>query len=490
MSIRLRMLLSYTAMLVVTIGLFIICGLLMILAITGDISSIKHIFANHYSHKPITAQEENVFLDLKYLAIKQPDQLLNKDTLKSYDEKLKDVPSALIIRKGDKFIYKTDKLKSINKVDDLPTFEPSNIHIRDATSYGKYYFSYVKFDFYFSDKELGSVFVIKKVSPYVALSKNLFPILFGVLLILLIVTNGILNYLVMRSIVTPLHSLKLATQKIRDGNLNFKITARTKDEIGQLSIAYEEMRKRLKESIDLQQKYEENRKELISNISHDLRTPITAIKGYVEGIKDGVADSPEKMDKYLSTIYKRATDMDALIDDLFLYSKLDLKKIQFNFEKIDMVRYIKYFIDELSWDFEEQGIEVRCHVDQNIHELVIADREKLKRVFVNIIQNSIKHMKKDEKIIEFSVENLGECIKIEISDNGNGIEPTSLPHIFDRFYREDNARNTLTGGSGLGLAISKQIIHEHGGEIWVKSEINKGTSIFFTLQYVEKSEVS
>lgn len=488
MSIRLRMLLSYTAMLVVTISLFIISGLLMIIAITGDTSSIKHLFANHYSHKPITAQEESVFLELKYLALKQPEQLLDKNTLKVFDKQLIGVPSALIIRKGDTFVYKTDRLKSIHSIKNLPKFEPSNIHIRDTISYGKYYFSYVKFDFYFNDKDIGSIYVIKKVSPYVALSKNLFPILIGVLFILLIVTNGILNFLVTRSIVTPLSALKLATQKIRDGNLNFKVKVRTNDEIGQLSLAYEEMRQKLKESIDLQIKYEENRKELISNISHDLRTPLTAIKGYVEGIKDGVADTPQKMDSYLSTIYKRATDMDALIDDLFLFSKLDLKKIQFNFEEVDMVRYIHYFIEELSWDFEEQGIKVRFHVHENNHKLVIADREKLKRVFVNIIQNSIKHMKNDEKIIEFSIENAHGFIKIEIMDNGNGIEPTSLPHIFDRFYRADNARNALTGGSGLGLAISKQIIHEHGGEIWVESELTKGTSIFFTLQYAKKSE--
>ncbi|MEH7080944.1 ATP-binding protein, partial [Bacillus velezensis] len=137
-------------------------------------------------------------------------------------------------------------------------------------------------------------------------------------------------------------------------------------------------------------------------------------------------------------------------------------------------------------DFEEQGIEIRFHVNENNHDFVIADREKLKRVFVNIIQNSIKHMKNHEKIIEFSIENLNEFMKIEIRDNGNGIEPTALPHIFDRFYRADNARNALTGGSGLGLAISKQIIHEHGGDIWVESELRKGTSIFFTLQYAKK----
>lgn len=487
MSIRLRMLLSYTAMLVVTIGLFIICGLLMILAITGDIGSIKHVFANHYTHKPITAQEENVFLDLKYLALKQPEQILDKNTLKIYDEKLKEASSALIMRKGNSFIYKNKKLISIKNVDDLPEFEPSNINIRNTISLGKYYFSYVKFDFYFGDQEKGSIFVIKKVSPYVALSKNLFPILIGVLLILLILTNGILNYLVTRSIVKPLNSLKLATEKIRDGDLNFEVTQRTKDEIGQLTMAYEEMRQRLKDSIEVQLKYEQNRKELISNISHDLRTPISAIKGYVEGIKDGVADSPEKMDKYLSTIYKRAIDMDSLIDDLFLFSKLDLKKIHFNFEEINIIQYIRYFIDELSWDFEEQGIKVEFHASVDNNELVIADRDKLKRVFVNIIQNSIKHMKKDKKIIQFSVVNKRNKIQIEIRDNGNGIEPSSLPHIFERFYREDNARNSTTGGSGLGLAIAKQIINEHGGQIWVTSESEKGTSIFFTLRY--KNEV-
>lgn len=487
MSIRMRMLLSYTAMLVVTMGLFIISGLLMILAITGDIGSVKHLFANHYTHKPITAQEENVFLDLKYLAKKQPNQLLNEGPLKLYDEMLKEVPAGLIIRKGDEMIYKTDTLISITSANDLPSFEPSNINVRDTISFGKYYFSYVKFDFYYQDKEEGSIFVIKKVSPYAALSKNLFPILAGVLLLLLIVTNGILNYLVTRSIVKPLDSLKFATEEISEGNLNFKMTAITKDEIGQLSMAFEEMRQKLKESVDMQLKYEENRKELISNISHDLRTPITAIKGYVEGIKDGVADTPEKMDKYLSTIYRRASDMDSLIDDLFLFSKLDLRKIQFNFEEINIVRYIEHFIEELSWDLEEQGIQVQLNVHlDNFQELVIADREKLRRVLANIIQNSIKHMKNEERLLRISVAHKGENMEIIISDNGNGIEPTALPYIFDRFYREDSARNVTTGGSGLGLAIAKQIICEHGGEIWATSELGKGTDIYFTLKYVKK----
>lgn len=122
----------------------------------------------------------------------------------------------------------------------------------------------------------------------------------------------------------------------------------------------------------------------------------------------------------------------------------------------------------------------------NFQELVIADREKLRRVLANIIQNSIKHMKNEERILRISVTHKGENMEIKISDNGNGIEPTALPYIFDRFYREDSARNVTTGGSGLGLAIAKQIICEHGGEIWATSELGKGTDIYFTLKYVRK----
>ncbi len=171
---------------------------------------------------------------------------------------------------------------------------------------------------------------------------------------------------------------------------------------------------------------------------------------------------------------------------IYFFFKAGFKKIQFNFEAIDIVHYIKYFIDELSWDFEEQDIKVQCKVDVDTNELVIVDREKLKRVLVNIIQNSLKHMKKGEKIIRFSVVERGHNIEIEINDYGDGIDPASLPYIFDRFYRADSARNTVTGGSGLGLAIAKQIISEHGGEIWAASEIGKGTSIFFTLRYAKK----
>ena len=295
-----------------------------------------------------------------------------------------------------------------------------------------------------------------------------------------------LNYLVSRSIIKPISKLKNGAEKIKVGDLNFVIDTSSNDEIGVLNKAFEEMRIKLKESINLQIQYEENRKELLSNISHDLKTPITSIIGYVEGIKDGVANTPEKMEKYLSTVYSKAKDMDSLIDELFLFSKLDLKKEPFHFENVEMNKYIGSYIDEIYLDLLQQGIKIEfSQANESIK--VTADREKLKRVLSNLVSNCVKYMNKEEKKISFSLnEQLNEVI-VEVTDNGQGIDSTALPFIFERFYRAEQSRNSQTGGSGLGLAIAKQIVEEHGGKIWATSEIDKGTSIFFSLKKGERN---
>ncbi|WP_026576811.1 sensor histidine kinase [Bacillus sp. UNC438CL73TsuS30] len=482
MSIRWRLLISHTTMLIVTLVLFLISASLIPVAITGDIRSIKDLYTRQYALKPLTKPEENVFLDVKYLAKKQPNQLLNQTMLKQYDQKLEPVTSGLIIRKGDKIVHSSKILNSIKDEKKLPSFEPENIKVRDTISIDHQFFLYVKFDFYFPDQEKGSVIIMREVSPFVELSRSLFPLIFGILFLSLILVNGLLSYFVSRNIIKPLFSLKRAAEEMGEGNLNYKIENFRQDEIGQLSKEFEKMRIKLKESIELQLQYEENRKELISNISHDLKTPITAIKGYIEGIQDGVADSQGKMEKYLSTIKRKATDMDQLIDDLFLFSKLDLKKLPFAFEDIELFRFIINYVEEASFDLE--GKAIKLSVDNRIKNkiMVIADRDKLRRVMTNIIDNSVKHMKNEEKMISIFINEKEDLVEIEIRDNGSGIEQESLPYIFDRFYRVDTSRNKSTGGSGLGLAIAKQIITEHGGDIWVESQLGVGTSILFTLK--------
>jgi histidine kinase len=322
LSIKMRFLLSYVGVILISITLFLAAGFLLIFAITGDVKSIEHLYKNSYLQKPLTAAEESVFLDLKLLAKNNPEQLLNEEQLK----KLEHGDIEIVVRKVNDIEYASPALDKLGLVQSLPMFEETNINTRDTIKMKDSFFTYVKFDFYFSDKSEGSIFVMRKASSYAELIRESFPILFFLLLLLFVMIIGLLNYLVSRSIIKPISILKEGAERIKSGDLNFEIKATSNDEIGQLNREFEEMRKKLKESINLQLQYEENRKELLSNISHDLKTPITSIMGYVEGIKDGVANTPQKMDKYLSTVYLKARDMDSLIDELFLFSKLDLKK--------------------------------------------------------------------------------------------------------------------------------------------------------------------
>ncbi|QGQ44789.1 sensor histidine kinase [Metabacillus sediminilitoris] len=476
MSIKTRFLLSYVGVILISITLLLAAGFLLIFAITGDIKSIEYFYKKSYVQKPLTTVEESVFLDLKLLAKNNPEQLLNDEQLKKIEHK--DIE--IVVRKDMNIEYVSPTLDQQALVKSLPGFEETNINTRDTIKIDDFFFTYVKFDFYFSDKSEGSIFVLRKVSSYAELSRELFPILFGLLLILFIMIIGMLNYLVSRSIIKPISILKEGAERIKSGDLSFEIKTTSNDEIGQLNRAFEEMRIKLKESVNLQIQYEENRKELLSNISHDLKTPITSIIGYVEGIKDGVANTPEKMEKYLTTIYSKARDMDLLIDELFLFSKLDLKKEPFSFETIDLVEYMRDYVEELHLDLLQKGIQIELHLlSKPIN--VTADREKLRRVLANLISNCVKYMNKDKKYISISLHEGLFDVVVQVTDNGYGIEPSALPYIFKRFYRAEKSRNSQTGGSGLGLAIAKQIIEEHGGDIWATSELGKGTDVFFSL---------
>lgn len=293
-----------------------------------------------------------------------------------------------------------------------------------------------------------------------------------------------------RSIVTPISMLKVATQNIKNGNLDFEVEVHNKDEIGELCEDFEEMRKRLKANAEEKVLSDNQNKELISNISHDLKTPITAIKGYVEGLMDGVADTPEKQSKYLQTIYSKANDMDHLINELTFYSKIDTNKIPYNFNRIHVVDYFSDCAEDLSRELEEENIDFSYnnYVDDDVQ--IIADAEQIKRVINNIIGNSKKYSDKNKTKIRMTIKDVGDFIQVEIEDNGKGIATKDLPYIFDRFYRTDASRNSSKGGSGIGLSIVKKIMEDHGGKIWVTSKEGIGTVMYFVLRKYQEVPVN
>ena len=303
----------------------------------------------------------------------------------------------------------------------------------------------------------------------------------AIIIVILVVTAALLMLWIYAGISVPLNKLRNATHKIAEGNLNFTMEVTGEDEISDLCRDFEEMRKRLLESTEQKLEYDQESKELISNISHDLKTPLTAIKGYVEGIMDGVADTPEKMDRYIRTIYNKTNDMDRLINELTFYSKIDANRIPYTFNKINVKNYFEDCVEEMGIELESKGFAFSYKNEVGDDVEVIADAEQIKRVINNIVSNSVKYMDKSDPRIDIRVKDVGDFVQIEIEDNGRGIGTKELPNIFERFYRADASRHSA-GGSGIGLSIVKKIIEDHGGKIWASSTLGKGTVMYFVLR--------
>lgn len=311
-----------------------------------------------------------------------------------------------------------------------------------------------------------------------SMSSNVMVLMFVGLFFVAWIYSGILK---------PVEELKDAAQRIESGDLDFTLEAETNDEFGELMQAFEQMRMRLKETQEEKIRNDQENKELISNIAHDLKTPLTTIKGYSEGILDGIAQSPEKQKKYIQTIYNKANDMNRLIDELNYYAKIESNKIPYNFQHLKVAEYFSDCVDEIGLDMESLGYQFHYDndVDENVE--IIADPEQLRKVINNIISNAVKYMDKEKPEISLDLKDAGDFVEVSIGDNGKGIAKTDLPYIFERFFRADSSRNSMKGGSGIGLSIVRKIIEDSGGRIWANSVEGEGTTLHFVLRKYFKS---
>ena len=320
-------------------------------------------------------------------------------------------------------------------------------------------------------------------------NRSLLKYMLIAMVIILIMTSAIITAWLNKDVYRPLKELSVAMQHISVGDFDYHMNGGREDEIGLLFVNYEQMRLQLKESEEEKAQNEKKSKELVSNISHDLKTPITSIKGYVEGIMDGVADTPEKMDKYIKTIYNKANDMDVLINELTTYSGIDSNKIPYHFHILNISDYFSDCIEEVGLDLEQKNIHLNYTNLVSADTCIVADPEQLKKVINNIISNSVKYMGHDNGEIDIRILDETESVKIEIEDNGKGIAAKDIGNIFERFYRTDSSRNSLQGGSGIGLSIVKKIIEDHGGYVWATSREGEGTCMHFVIRkYSEKND--
>jgi signal transduction histidine kinase len=406
--------------------------------------------------------------------------------LSAINNQLKDSRSYLIIKKGDGVLFNGGADNSA-LLETLPGY--------DGTEENKYTSSYVdssrkvlvkRIDFFFTDSVPGTVYIVTGIEEVVPELRHLFIKLAVSIVIILIVTAYLMVVWIYRSLITPIKKLQAAAENIKNGNLDSAVDVGGDDELGKLGVAFEEMRLRLKDNAEEKLSDERENRALISNIAHDLKTPITAVKGYSEGILDGVANTPEKVEQYVRTIYNKANEMDTLINELTLYSKIDSNRIPYNFAKINVKDYFQDCVEEIGLDLEAKGIGLSYYnyVDPDV--VIIADPEQLRRVINNIINNSVKYMDKPKGFINIRVKDVGDFIQVELEDNGRGISQHDLPYIFDRFFRADASRNSATGGSGIGLSIVKKIIDDHGGKIWATSKEDNGTTMYFVIRKYEE----
>ena len=430
------------------------------------------------------------FEQIKAKGSENPDAFLNRDYLDQLNDELKEKYSFLIVRKGDSLYYSGSD-ESVNKLfPELPEYSDVVSQSDSGVYIGKDVKAFVKqMDLTFSDQTEGSVFVITSLT-MVRQIRTLTRDMLVSIVIILIMTAGMLTMWIYNGINIPLKKLKEATQNIKEGNLDFVLDVEGTDEFSELCRDFEEMRRRLKESAEEKIAMDKENKELISNISHDLKTPITAVKGYVEGIMDGVADTPEKMDRYVRTIYNKTNEMDHLINELTFYSKIDTNRIPYTFSKLNVEDYFSDCAEELGLEMETRGIELvyANYVEKGVQ--VIADGEQIRRVIHNIVSNAIKYMEKPRGIIQLRVKDVGDFIQVEIEDNGKGIAAKDLPYIFDRFYRTDVSRNSSKGGSGIGLSIVKKIMEDHGGKVWATSRLGIGTIMYFVLRKYQEVPIN
>ncbi len=225
---------------------------------------------------------------------------------------------------------------------------------------------------------------------------------------------------------------------------------------------------------------EKRERQLLLGLAHDIRTPITVIRGYAEGIRDGVADTPEKREAYLDRIIDRTKVMDGLLSDLMLYARMTGEGMSYDMKSISVSDALRDYAKSASADLLVRKAELSFTDNTDGSGIINADPVYIRRALDNLVENSVKYRSKDTCHIDMELSRVPEGLQLVVSDNGKGIRESELPCIFDSMYRGSEANGSISG-TGVGLWLVRRIIEDHGGSVWAKSELGRGTSIGIVL---------
>jgi signal transduction histidine kinase len=309
-----------------------------------------------------------------------------------------------------------------------------------------------------------------------------FRVFIGALAILSTI-SGIMEILFLfrmdQRILVPLDSLEDAAREIAKGNYAVEIKGPYHPETENLVRTFNAMAKSLREAEATKRAYEENRKELVANISHDLKTPITSIIGYLAAIEDIGPTSPEKISRYLSVIQSNAAYTNRLIDDLFLFSRLDINRVELAAENVDVGKFLGDLMEEFSIDLSESG--AVFSYDDGFRDLAPEANRRTEidpklfcRIVRNLIDNARKYGPKSGLHVEVASGLARNAFFVEIADNGPGIPEDDMPRLFERFFRVDAERTKNAASTGLGLAIARELTELHGGKITAQNRASGG----------------
>ncbi|MHB8963896.1 MAG: sensor histidine kinase [Saccharofermentanales bacterium] len=475
MSLKKRLIIANSSIVIIPLIVTMLAGSIFVF-VYNRISGSKAGFENI---EKITLIKYEIYAASERIWGEKPENLAKTEFAQYIEARLEGINAYVVVLADREVVYSGISINSVDieKILDMKTgvLRSSRIVLDGVNHLVNLY------EFQNNDGSQGNLAILTPVDGSTTAAGTFIVLVLAVFAVSFLTTNIINSSKLSRSIANPLARLRNAVGEISNGNLDYAVIEEGDDEVREVLKALEQMRLKLEESVHTQMKYDDNRKMLVSSISHDLKTPITSIKGYVEGILDGVARTPDKQEKYLRTIYTKAVQIDTMIDDLLFYSKLDLNQIPFHFEKTDVFRYLQDCEEENETEMSRNGIAMTLESNLDGIRFVMMDRERMKRVVLNILDNARKYMDKSNGVIRIILRETAGNVIIEIADNGAGIPKESLPLIFDRFYRSDSARSTA-GGSGLGLAIAREIVEGHSGQIWVTSKENAGTQFMISLK--------
>ena len=292
----------------------------------------------------------------------------------------------------------------------------------------------------------------------------------GAAIVVILLLNTLFTRYQLKKLLQPVDALARAAGRIETGDFTQAIDYQGRDEFAPVCDAFNRMQEHLLAEQEKSAAYERARTDLVAGISHDLRTPLTSVKGYIKGLRDGVAQTPERQRQYLEVAYRKACDMDVLLQRLFYFSRMETGNLPLFREEADLGEFVARFAAETRPELEQAGGEITLELSAGPHPASF-DPEQMCRVLTNLKDNALRYSGADRPVISLTVERQGERTCIRFADNGQGVPETDLPRLFDQFWRADQARSSRNGeGSGLGLYIARYIVEAHGGTIAARNE--------------------